>query len=134
MENTHTITLQRDGFLDVLNRRPEVAIEILTVLSLRLRHATILLEDVVFLDLPMRLAKRFAELAAGHGVETSEGIRIDLRLTQHELAHSTGVSRESINRLLGIFQDEGLIKVDKQYFIVTDIDKLKKYTHRTPRY
>lgn len=129
METTQALTLQREDFLDVISKRPEVTAEILAILSYRLRHATTLLEDTLFLNLPVRLAKRFLELADKHGVETDEGLVIELRLTQHELAHSIGAGRESVNRLLGQFQDEGLIRFDKQHFIITDVERLTEYTY-----
>lgn len=129
MEATQALVLQRDDFLDVINKKPDVATEIMSILSYRLRRATSLLEDAVFLDLPARLAKRLLELAEKHGVKTDEGLRIDLRLSQHELANSTGASRESVNRLLGQFQDRGLLRLDKQSFLIIDVDGLKEYIY-----
>jgi CRP/FNR family transcriptional regulator/CRP/FNR family cyclic AMP-dependent transcriptional regulator len=127
MEATQVLVLQRNEFLDVINKKPDAAAEIMSILSYRLRRATSLLEDAVFLDLPARLAKRLLELADKHGVNTDEGLRIDLRLSQHELANSTGASRESVNRLLGQFQDRGLLRIDKQCFLIIDMDGLKEY-------
>jgi CRP/FNR family transcriptional regulator/CRP/FNR family cyclic AMP-dependent transcriptional regulator len=127
MEATQVLVLQRNEFLDVIHKKPDAAAEIMSILSYRLRRATSLLEDAVFLDLPARLAKRLLELADKHGVNTDEGLRIDLRLSQHELANSTGASRESVNRLLGQFQDRGLLRIDKQCFLIIDMDGLKEY-------
>lgn len=129
MEETQALTLQREDFLDFISNRPEVVAEILSILSHRLRHATTLLEDTIFLNLPARLSKRILELSEKHGVATDEGILIELRLTQHELAHSIGAGRESVNRLLGQFQEEGLITFDKQRFLITDVERLKEYTY-----
>jgi len=129
MEATQALALQRDDFLEVINGRPEVSAEILAILSHRLRDATQLLEDVVFLELPARLAKRLLDLAQRHGHDTSEGIRVDMRLTQYDLADAIGGRRESVNRLLGQFQDEGLLRIDRQGFLLVDADGLERRTH-----
>ncbi|UCC60676.1 MAG: Crp/Fnr family transcriptional regulator [Dehalococcoidia bacterium] len=127
METTDTLILNRNDLLDVITGEPEVGIGMLATLSERLRCADLLLEDAVFLDLPARLAKRLLELVEKHGVETDEGLMIDMRLTQHDLANAIGASRESVNRLLGMFQDEGLISIDKQRIHVLRREGLKGY-------
>lgn len=129
MEATSAYALDRSDFLDVVRADPELAIEILSALSKRLRRTDILLQDAFFLDMPGRLAKQLLELAERHGVETDEGLKIDMRLTQHDLASAIGASRESVNRLLGQLQDEGLISISKQHIHIRRLDELRGLTH-----
>ncbi len=129
MEATSAYALDRTDFLDVVRADPELAIEILSALSKRLRRTDILLQDAFFLDMPGRLAKQLLELAERHGVETDEGLKIDMRLTQHDLARAIGASRESVNRLLGQLQDEGLISMSKQHIHIHRLDELRGLTH-----
>ena len=129
METTSAFTLNRSDFLDVIHTKPELAIEILAALSERLRRTNLLLEDAFFLDMPGRLARQLLELAERHGLETDTGLKIDMRLTQHDLASAIGASRESVNRLLGQFQDQGLIAIDKKHIYVLRLDGLRELTH-----
>lgn len=60
--------------------------------------------DLVFLDLPARLAKLLLARPAPEG-------RVELGLTQSELAAQLGVARQSLNRALGELQRRGLVRV-----------------------
>jgi CRP/FNR family cyclic AMP-dependent transcriptional regulator len=129
MEDTSVFTLDRSDLVNVIMGQPEVAIEMLAAMSVRLRHANILIEDASFLDLPARLAKRLMELAKKHGIETDSGLKIDVRMTQQDLANAIGASRETVNRLLGQFQDQGLISIAKQHIYILDQDELTQLTY-----
>lgn len=128
METTSAFTLDRDDFLDAVNTEPDLAIQILAALSERLRRTNLLLEDAFFLDLPTRLAKRLLELAKRHGLETDRGLKIDMRLTQHDLANVVGASHKSVKRLLGDLQDQELIFIDKNNIYILRLDELRQLT------
>jgi len=128
METTSAFTLERNDFLDVVNTEPDLAIQILAALSERLRRTNLLLEDAFFLDLPTRLAKRLLELVKRHGLETDRGLKIDMRLTQHDLANVVGASRKSVKRLLGDLQDQELIFIDKNNIYILRLDELRQIT------
>ncbi len=125
MEDTVTLTLQRDDFLNLLREHPEIAMNIMRVLSTRLRYTTMYAESLAFLDVFGRVAAKLIELADRYGTE-KDGIEIALRLTQSELASWIGASRESVNKVLGTFRDQGLIELDGQRIIVLDRRELKK--------
>jgi len=129
MVETKVLTLNRDDFLDVIGKHPGLAGDMLAALSDRLRHTNVLLEDAIFLDLSTRLRRRLTELSEKHGLETARGIEIDLRLTQQDLANFVGASRVAINKLLGIFQDKGLICIDKKRIIILHSEEIRKQTN-----
>ena len=126
MEDTQALTLQRVDFLDVIGVHPEAVSDVLAAVTERLRRTDLLLQDAFFLDLPARLSKRLLELGEKHGVEKDDGLEIDLRLTQQEVANTVGASRVAINKLLGMFQDKGLVSIDKHHIIILRPDELRK--------
>lgn len=126
MAATQTLTLERSDFLGVLDHNPGMVGSILASVAAGWRRTSHLLEDAVFLDLPGRLAKRLLELAEKNGVKTANGIEIDLNLTQQDLAAAVGVSREAMNKQLGVFQDAGLLSVGKKRIVIVRPDELKK--------
>ena len=126
MSATQTLTLDRDDFLGVLDQNPGMVGSILASVAAGWRRTSHLLEDAVFLDLPGRLAKRLLELAEKNGLRTAKGIEIDLNLTQQDLAAAVGVSREAMNKQLGLFQDAGLLSVGKKRIIIVRPDELRK--------
>src|SRR5688572_1826425 len=62
-EPCQLLLLQRDDFMHFLEARPHVAIKLLATVSRRLRHTTQQAEDIIFFDLPARLARVLLELA-----------------------------------------------------------------------
>ena len=85
-----------------------------------------MVEDLIFLDVYGRVAKKLLELADAHGVKTDEGIIIDVRLTQQELASMVGASRESVNKVLGYFTDKNFISTDKHRITIHRVNDLKR--------
>jgi CRP/FNR family cyclic AMP-dependent transcriptional regulator len=119
MERTVTLTLHRDHFLRHLEAYPRIAGSIMKVLTTRLRYTTTHAETLSFLDVYGRVAAKLLELADRYGVQ-KEGIEIELRLTQTELATWVAATRESVNKVLGTFREQGLIEMEGQRITILD--------------
>jgi CRP/FNR family transcriptional regulator/CRP/FNR family cyclic AMP-dependent transcriptional regulator len=126
MEKTVVHTLYREDFLQLLDASPRMAMSIIRDLVSRLRYTTALMEQQAFLDVNGRVAAKLLELADRYGRE-GEGIEIDLQLTQAELASWVSARRESVNKVLGVFRDQGLIEVDGQHITILDRAGLKAW-------
>ncbi len=113
LEKVETFTLQRSDFHNAIMKNPKIAIRVIEVLCERLRRTDQQVEDLIFLDVYGRVAKKLLELSETHGTKVDEGIRIEVRLTQQELASMVGASRESVNKVLGYFADKRYISTDK---------------------
>jgi CRP/FNR family cyclic AMP-dependent transcriptional regulator len=123
---TTMLTLHRREFEQFVRENPEVAFPIFRALTSRLRRTTHRLEDVMFLDLATRVAKKLLQLAAKHGVETPRGVRIDFPLSQQELAEMVGATRPRVNEQLRRLAQDGLIEVDRQTITLLRPRDLKK--------
>jgi CRP/FNR family cyclic AMP-dependent transcriptional regulator len=126
MEKVECYTLQRSDFHKAIMRNPKIAIQVMEVLSKRLRSTDQMVEDLIFLDVYGRVAKKLLELADTHGTKVENGIRIDVRLTQQELASMVGSSRESVNKVMGYFTDKNFISTDKHKITLHRITDLKR--------
>jgi CRP/FNR family cyclic AMP-dependent transcriptional regulator len=120
IEPTETLTLHREDFMRFLRNNPDFALHVLRTLTQRVRNLNNQITDIFFLDLPARLARVLLNLADQHGVRTAEGIRIDLSLTQTDLAEMTGATRVSINKALGRFRREKWISIKGRRFTILD--------------
>jgi CRP-like cAMP-binding protein len=107
--------------------RPEVAESLLHQLAQRLRHASEQMADLVFTDVPGRVAKALLDLSRRFGRQDGENIRVDHDLTQEELAQLVGASRETVNKALADFAARGWIRLDARSVILIDVERL---THR----
>jgi CRP-like cAMP-binding protein len=103
----------------ILREHPEVALNIIQVLSQRVQHLVSLVEDLSFRRVTGRVAKILLE-HAGDG--TSE----KPRLTQQEMAAMIGTAREMVGRSLRTLEEEGTIKMKHHRIIITDQETLRK--------
>jgi CRP/FNR family transcriptional regulator/CRP/FNR family cyclic AMP-dependent transcriptional regulator len=125
MDKTVTLTLHRDDFLQHLEAYPRIASSVMKVLTTRLRYTTTHAETLSFLDVYGRVAAKLLELADRYGVQ-KEAIEIELHLTQSELATWVAASRESVNKVLGTFREQGLIEMEGQRITILDRDRLER--------
>ncbi len=112
------LVLHRDAFRQFLTEHPTVAFKLLARLSYYLRRNTELIQDATFLDVPARLARILLELAGGSSDSDElppDGATIRDKMKQAELASLVGATRESVNKWLGAFERQGLIRLDKGY-------------------
>jgi CRP-like cAMP-binding protein len=113
---------QSDCVLAVIDRRdvlalvaanPNVALFLINCLCKRLRFVTDHLEGVMFLDVESRLARAVRRFGAD---------RNGVKLTQRDLGQAIGVSRETVNQVLGDWRGRRLIRVEKGAIEILDRD------------
>ena len=128
VESSDVLLLARDDFLRFVEQHPQVALVLLSTLSHWLRRLTTQMQDTAFLDVPARLARTILRLAEAE--EAVHGKAITPRLTQTDLAGMVGTTRETLNKWLGFYEDQGLIRRDKHQIVVLRPDKLRGRTYQ----
>jgi CRP-like cAMP-binding protein len=126
LDDCRLLLLTREDFLHFLDARPQVARELLAVLSRRLRRNAQLIQDAAFQDIAGRLARLLLQLAEQHGRPGSEGVLISARLTQSELAAMVAASRESVNKALRGFERQGYVRRQRGLITLLDPDALRR--------
>jgi CRP/FNR family cyclic AMP-dependent transcriptional regulator len=124
MEPCRFLVLRRQIFLPYLEKRVHVMLELISEMSQRLRATNTMVGNLSFLNLSARLARILLNLVQQYGKVSKQGIVIGLRLSQEELGHLVGVSRESVNRQLRNWVESGLIEYDHGTLIVLNSDAL----------
>ncbi|MEW6095188.1 MAG: Crp/Fnr family transcriptional regulator [bacterium] len=126
LEETNLITMEREVFMRILHRYPQITIKILTILCQRLRRADELIQSLRFLSASGRTIQTLFKLSDEHGVVTKEGILIDTKLTHQILASLAGTSRESMRKIIRDFQDKGCLKFQRGKITILKEDMLLK--------
>ena len=106
--------------------RPEVAQSLLQALAHRLRRTNETMSDLVFADVPGRVAKALLELGEKFGTKTADGMYVHHDLTQEELAQLVGASRETVNKALADFASRGWLKLETRSVEILDVERLAK--------
>ncbi len=124
--DTSLLGVGSDDLATWLNGRPDVARQLLRSLARRLRRTNEALADLVFSDVPGRVAKALLDLSERFGTPTDEGLRVTHDLTQEELAQLVGASRETVNKALADFAARGWLRLDQRAVLLLDIDRLRR--------
>ena len=126
LDETTLIFIKRTDFLALLEREPQLAIDLLKLLCTRLRWTSELVEESAFLSGPARLAKRLLILASLHGRPT-EPNRMELRISQAELAHFLGISRQIVNHHLREWQKNGWVDLGRERITIANPGALREF-------
>jgi CRP-like cAMP-binding protein len=118
--------LGHDDLEPLLTARPEVAGQLLAALAKRLRRTNEAMADLVFSDVPGRVAKALLDLAQRFGTQTEDGLRVTHDLTQEELAQLVGASRETVNKALADFAGRGFLRLEGRAVVILDIERLTR--------
>jgi CRP-like cAMP-binding protein len=125
-EDVQAAYLSADELRRFLAAHPGVALVLIRMLVRRLSEADRDRIDLATQDSVGRVAKRLVELAAEHGTPDGAGTRIELSLTQDELASWTGATRETVSRALALMRRLGWIGTDNRSITVLDADALRE--------
>jgi CRP/FNR family transcriptional regulator len=118
--------LLHDALLPLLAKRPEISLHLMRALVQRLRRANDVTADLVFTDVPGRVAKALLDLADRFGQQTDEGLQVHHDLTQEELAQLVGASRETVNKALADFAARGWLHISARSVLIVDSERLRK--------
>lgn len=126
LEPVELLLLSRQDFISFLSANSNAMLAVLQSLSQRLRRTDDLLHDTCFLHVSGRFAKKLVELAVTHGRQVGDTVRIDLGLTQKDMASMVGATRESINKELRILREKGLVTIEENVICIHNLERLKR--------
>ena len=127
MDDCVLLVIERRDFLPFLRDNPEVGVRLIEVLCGYVRRISDAIEGLDFLALPGRLARLLLRLSQTHGRPSANGTRIDLKLSQADIGALIAASRESVNRLLRLWQDQGILTVRDGWIILFRPAELTEY-------
>ncbi|MGK7926806.1 MAG: global nitrogen regulator NtcA [Spirulina sp.] len=101
-----------------LAANPELAMLMLQGLSSRILQTEMMIETLAHRDMGSRLVSFLLILCRDFGVPTTDGIRIDLKLSHQAIAEAIGSTRVTVTRLLGDLRQEAMISIHKKKITV----------------
>ena len=124
--DTRLLALAHDQVIGWVTAHPQVSLQLLARLAQRLRRTNETLADLVFSDVPGRVAKAIMDLGSRFGVQKEVGLHVNHDLTQEELAQLVGASRETVNKALADFAGRGWVRLEPRAVVVLDFERLSK--------
>ena len=126
LDNTRLLVIRRPDLLKLLEQEPKLGVQLMRLLCMRLRWTSELVEESAFLGGPARLAKRLLILASLHG-RPNPPDRLELRISQAELAHFLGISRQMVNQHLREWQKSGWVELGRGRIAIRNKDALREF-------
>jgi CRP/FNR family cyclic AMP-dependent transcriptional regulator len=121
LEESQLLLIPRETIQEICARVPPAAQALANSVAAALRRLTEAASDLVFLDLPRRVARVLASQAPD-----ADGV-IRLKLRQEELAHQVGATRQSVNAAVRAFHKRGWVQIHDGAVIVTQASALDRF-------
>jgi CRP-like cAMP-binding protein len=129
LSDCELMLIDRRDFVPLVKSQPDIALKLIDVLCARLRHTSKQVEDVLFLDLPGRLAKTLLRLAQPSKSSAQES---KVTITQKEIGQIIGMSRESTNKQLREWEQHRWVKLERGGVVVLAAQKLQDIAASDP--
>lgn len=125
LEDSYICAIKQEDFYNAVKEMPEIAMRLIEKINQKLKDAEDRIKDLVFHDVPARIANILLKLAGEFGKDTPSGIQISFKITHQELADMVGATRETVTIILNDFKNDNLIKIDEKYITILDERTLK---------
>ncbi|WP_020497223.1 Crp/Fnr family transcriptional regulator [Sciscionella marina] len=119
-------SMGRPELRDWISKRPEIAEQLLRVVARRLRRTNNMLADLIFTDVPGRVARALLTFAQRFGSQEAGLLRVTHDLTQEEIAQYVGASRETVNKALADFAHRGWLRLEGKSVLILDPERLAR--------
>ena len=126
LEDCLICAMRRDDFEKLMEKKSDISFKLSKLMGLRLRQIESRIQELMFRDVPSRLASLLLRLADKHPREMKRGLRINVKLSQQELANLIGATREMTSSVLNIFKRDGWIDVESKYIYILNRRRLEK--------
>ncbi len=127
LEPVEVLVVRVDRFREFLETHPRVAFVLLQTVTRKLRDSDRKRIEFTAHDSVGRVARRLVELAERFGTESGAGgVRIDLSITQEELAGCTASSREAASKALSTLRSRGWIETHRRSITILDLEALRR--------
>src|SRR5688572_13996536 len=125
LEESSVWVVPADAFLEFVSEEPAASRSILRALARQVQSHEAFVEDLLFLDLKGRVAKRLLQLVAPSLDDLpSDGAVLPAVVTHADLASLCGGSRENVTRILSDLQRRGYVERDGRRFVLKKISGL----------
>jgi CRP-like cAMP-binding protein len=129
LEDSLVWAVRGEHFMNFLDEQPHAARGLLRALSRQIAAHESLVDDLLFLDLRGRVAKRLLGLVSSLDDVPDDGTLVPSVITHADLASLAGGSRESVTRVLSEFQRRGILGRNGRRYVLKDVKTLRKLAH-----
>ncbi len=125
MEPSEVYKISRNSLLKIMDRYPNLMYCVAMNIGDRIKGSHEMLKSIALEKVESRIATLLLKLSEKAGVNVSEGVIIDMKLTKQDIAEMVGTTVETAIRTMSKFTKEGLIAVQSGKIVIKDIASLR---------
>lgn len=122
--------LPRQGFMNLMEKNPQFALNLVVSLSLSLRRFARQIEELTFADVASRLASFLVKRAAEKSTSYNGITYLELGIKKGELAAQLGTANETVSRTFRKLKEEGVIELEGRKVTILQMDRLQQLANR----
>ncbi|MGZ4132241.1 MAG: Crp/Fnr family transcriptional regulator [Actinomycetota bacterium] len=126
LDDSDVWTVAGETFLGFVTTQPSAAREVLAALARQIQEHQAFSDDLLFLDLKGRVAKRLLQMGTPSLTELPANSTVIPEVTHADLASLCGASRENVSRIISDFQRRGLVQRDGHRYVLKKVGALAK--------
>ena len=126
-ENCELYAVRSEDFLEILKNNFEISLALMGELATRLRKSDQHIEALSLSDAEHRIGVSILNLAEELGVIIKGRVTIDNLPFQQDIANMSGTSRETVSRILKLFEDKNMLIKKGHKLIIPDYISFKRY-------
>jgi len=115
-----------DVLVQMLREAPDFGLHMTRLMGRRIQKLRTRVEELLGKSAPARLAHMLLELSHQYGIQDGDGVLIPLRLNQSELGKLVGLTRETVNGILQVWREQGVVETDRRRIRLRDPDRLTR--------
>jgi CRP/FNR family cyclic AMP-dependent transcriptional regulator len=127
LEDSYICAIRQEDLTTVIKEMPDLAVSLIGKINQKLTEAEDRIADLVFRDVPGRIASVLLKLAEQFGKVGDKGVEISIKLTHQELADMVGSSRETVTIVLNEFKEDGVVSISEKHISIIDEKRLKTW-------
>jgi CRP/FNR family transcriptional regulator len=132
LEDIVFCSIRREPFLALAGRRPTVGLRMLRLVGERRRLMEARVEGVLFAGVQERLLELLLDMGRRYGVAGPEGLALRVQLSQKEIAHLIGSTRETTSSTLNQLRRDGLIFIQRRRLVIRNLDRIEQILKGAP--
>jgi CRP/FNR family transcriptional regulator len=125
LSSSQLLFFPKEKFLALISQNPQLSLNMIALLALRLRRFASLVEELSLKDVTARLAKYLLNLACDLRVTKESGATIPLDITKGELAKRLGTVKETLSRTFARLEQQQVIEVKGRLIVIRDFQRLQ---------
>jgi len=127
LEDSYICAIRQKDLSGIIKEIPELAVSLIEKINQKLKEAEDRIADLVFRDVPDRIASILLKLADQFGKNSGTGVEISVKLTHQELADMVGSSRETVTIVLNEFKEDKVVSISEKHISIIDKRRLKQW-------